>query len=158
RCAFDRVRRSEQLPPGQLTLRHVTCTCYRLPAWEWLRPRPRPHRCPPAYGSTISSAVDRMSTGCRGSSVGLAQGDAGVVIARAMAVRRTTRPGKGGKQDLGFPEDFVWGVATAAYQIEGAADEDGKGPSVWDVFSRKPGAVFDGHTGDGACDHYHRYR
>jgi beta-glucosidase len=57
-----------------------------------------------------------------------------------------------------FPKDFVWGAATASYQIEGAAAEDGKGPSVWDAFARKPGAVFEGHTGDVACDHYHRYR
>jgi beta-glucosidase len=57
-----------------------------------------------------------------------------------------------------FPDDFVWGAAAAAYQIEGAADEDGKGPSVWDVFSKKKGAVFEGHTGDVACDHYHRYK
>jgi len=57
-----------------------------------------------------------------------------------------------------FPHDFAWGVATAAYQVEGAATEDGRGPSVWDVFSRKPGAVFEGHTGDVACDHYHRYK
>jgi beta-glucosidase len=57
-----------------------------------------------------------------------------------------------------FPEDFVWGAATAAYQVEGAFDEGGRGPSVWDTFSRKPGAVFEGHTGDVACDHYHRYR
>ena len=57
-----------------------------------------------------------------------------------------------------FPKDFVWGTATAAYQIEGAAAEDGKGPSVWDVFAKKRGAVFEGHTGDVACDHYHRYK
>jgi len=57
-----------------------------------------------------------------------------------------------------FPRDFAWGVATAAYQVEGAATEDGRGPSVWDVFSKKPGAVFEGHTGDVACDHYHRYK
>ena len=56
-----------------------------------------------------------------------------------------------------FPEGFVWGGATAAYQIEGAAREDGRGPSIWDTFSRTPGAVFQGHTGDVACDHYHRY-
>jgi beta-glucosidase len=60
--------------------------------------------------------------------------------------------------DCVFPADFVWGAATAAYQIEGAASEDGRGPSVWDVFSKRPGAVFEGHTGDVACDHYHRYR
>ncbi|WP_437682536.1 GH1 family beta-glucosidase [Sorangium sp. So ce131] len=57
-----------------------------------------------------------------------------------------------------FPPDFQWGAATAAYQIEGAASEDGRGPSVWDVFSKKPGKVFEGHTGDVACDHYHRYK
>src|SRR5688572_17201128 len=57
-----------------------------------------------------------------------------------------------------FPEAFEWGVATSAYQIEGAADVDGRGPSVWDAFCKKPGAVFEGHTGDVACDHYHRYQ
>jgi beta-glucosidase len=57
-----------------------------------------------------------------------------------------------------FPEDFVWGTATAAYQIEGAAAVDGRGPSVWDVFSKKPGATFEGQSGEMACDHYHRYR
>ena len=49
-------------------------------------------------------------------------------------------------------------MAAAAYQIEGAATEDGRGPSVWDTFSHQPGATFEGHTGDVACDHYHRYR
>jgi beta-glucosidase len=57
-----------------------------------------------------------------------------------------------------FPKDFIWGAAAASYQIEGAATEDGKGQSVWDMFCKKPGAVFEGHTGDVACDHYHRYR
>lgn len=56
-----------------------------------------------------------------------------------------------------FPQHFVWGAATASFQIEGAAKLDGKGPSVWDMFCTKPGAVFGGHTGDVACDHYHRY-
>ena len=60
--------------------------------------------------------------------------------------------------DCTFPADFVWGAATAAYQIEGAAHEDGRGPSTWDVFCKRPGAVFEGHSGDVACDHYHRYR
>lgn len=59
---------------------------------------------------------------------------------------------------MSFPQDFVWGAATAAYQIEGAANEDGRGPSVWDMFCRKPGAVFKGYTGDVTCDHYHRYQ
>jgi beta-glucosidase len=56
-----------------------------------------------------------------------------------------------------FPEGFVWGTATASYQIEGAVREDGRGPSIWDTFSRTPGKVHAGHTGDVACDHYHRY-
>ena len=59
---------------------------------------------------------------------------------------------------LGFPEGFTWGASTAAYQIEGAADADGKGRSVWDTFSHTPGKVHGGDTGDIACDSYHRYR
>ncbi|WP_329097706.1 GH1 family beta-glucosidase [Actinomadura citrea] len=58
---------------------------------------------------------------------------------------------------MGLPEDFRWGVATAAYQIEGAVGEDGRGPSTWDTFSHTPGRTRDGHTGDVACDHYHRW-
>jgi beta-glucosidase len=54
-----------------------------------------------------------------------------------------------------FPGDFAWGVATSAYQIEGAVTEDGRGESVWDVFCRKPGAIRDGQTGEAAADHYH---
>jgi beta-glucosidase len=54
------------------------------------------------------------------------------------------------------PESFVWGVATSAYQIEGAVAEDGRGPSIWDTFSHVPGKTAGGETGDIACDHYHR--
>jgi len=56
-----------------------------------------------------------------------------------------------------FPADFVWGTATASYQIEGAVHEDGRGPSIWDTFVRTPGAISDGTVGDVADDHYHRY-
>lgn len=56
-----------------------------------------------------------------------------------------------------FPDGFLWGTATASYQIEGAAHKDGRGPSIWDVFSITPGRVFERHTGDIACDHYHRW-
>ncbi|RSS60377.1 beta-glucosidase [Streptomyces sp. WAC07061] len=56
-----------------------------------------------------------------------------------------------------FPSGFLWGTATAAYQIEGAAREDGRTPSIWDTFSHTPGKVFEGHTGDVAVDHYHRF-
>jgi beta-glucosidase len=59
---------------------------------------------------------------------------------------------------LGFPQGFIWGASTAAYQIEGAPGADGKGPSVWDTFSHTPGRVRGGDTGDIACDSYHRYR
>lgn len=57
-----------------------------------------------------------------------------------------------------FPEAFVFGTATAAYQIEGAANEGGRGSSIWDVFSKTPGKVAHGENGDVACDHYHRYK
>ncbi|MHA7777498.1 GH1 family beta-glucosidase [Roseibium sp. M-1] len=56
-----------------------------------------------------------------------------------------------------FPRDFLFGAATAAYQIEGAATEDGRKPSIWDAFSKMPGRVYQGHSGDVACDHYHRW-
>jgi beta-glucosidase len=64
----------------------------------------------------------------------------------------TTQPG-----GLAFPVDFQWGAATSAYQIEGAATADGKGPSVWDTFAHQRGTITDGSTGDVAADHYHRY-
>ncbi|MBF8175809.1 family 1 glycosylhydrolase, partial [Streptomyces olivaceus] len=57
-----------------------------------------------------------------------------------------------------FPTGFVWGAATASYQVEGAAAEDGRTPSIWDTFSHTPGKVRNGDTGDTAADHYHRYR
>jgi beta-glucosidase len=56
-----------------------------------------------------------------------------------------------------FPRDFTWGVATSAFQIEGASEADGKGPSIWDTFCRQPGRIKDASNGDVACDHYHRY-
>ncbi|RUT36155.1 beta-glucosidase [Paenibacillus zeisoli] len=57
-----------------------------------------------------------------------------------------------------FPQDFIWGSATSSYQIEGATQVDGRGESIWDVFSRTPGKVLNGDTGEGACDSYHRYQ
>ena len=57
-----------------------------------------------------------------------------------------------------FPPDFLWGASTASYQIEGAVDEGGRGPSIWDTFSHTPGKIARGDHGDVACDHYHRYR
>ena len=57
---------------------------------------------------------------------------------------------------LEFAPDFLIGSATASYQIEGAAREDGRGPSIWDTFSHTPGRTWNGDTGDVAADHYHR--
>ena len=63
-----------------------------------------------------------------------------------------------GERVMGFDKNFIWGSATASYQIEGAWNEDGRGLSIWDVFCHEKGNVEEGHTGDVACDHYHRFR
>jgi beta-glucosidase len=69
----------------------------------------------------------------------------------------TTVPQQAGTS-LAFPPGFLWGAATAAYQIEGAVTEDGRTPSIWDTFAHTPGRVVNGDTGDVADDHYHRFR
>ena len=61
-------------------------------------------------------------------------------------------------QPIFFPKSFWWDSATASYQVEGAWKEDGKGESIWDLFSRIQGKIKNGDTGDVACDHYHRYK
>ncbi len=83
-------------------------------------------------------------------------------VARA-ADKDARSAGKGAKGEtsgkpLAFPKGFVWGAAAASYQIEGAPAEDGKGPSIWDMFSKKPGSVWKDQSGDVSCDHYHRYK
>ena len=57
-----------------------------------------------------------------------------------------------------FPKNFLWGAASASYQIEGGANEGGRGASIWDVYSHAPGKIKNGDTGDVACDSYHRWR
>jgi beta-glucosidase len=70
---------------------------------------------------------------------------------------RMVRPVTAATPDASFPADFVWGASTSSYQIEGAVEADGRGPSIWDVFSHTPGKVKHDDTGDVACDHYHRW-
>src|SRR6476659_7337484 len=79
-------------------------------------------------------------------------------LALASSARGAAKSDKGDK-DKGnsFPKDFVWGVATASYQVEGAVSEDGRGASIWDTFAHTPGTIADGTNGDVADDHYHRY-
>ncbi|WP_395337405.1 GH1 family beta-glucosidase [Novosphingobium sp. BL-8H] len=77
----------------------------------------------------------------------------------ATAQALATAPTAGAAADgLAFPSDFLWGCATAAYQIEGGVKEDGRGETVWDVYAHTPGKTTDGGTGDVACDSYHRYQ
>jgi beta-glucosidase len=70
----------------------------------------------------------------------------------------TERSGRAGAVEAQFPDGFLWGAATAAYQIEGAVQEDGRGESIWDRFSHAIGRTANGDTGDVACDHYHRWQ
>lgn len=59
---------------------------------------------------------------------------------------------------MGFKKNFLWGVATAAYQIEGAASEDGRGESIWDLYCKEPGKIRGGRSGQVSCDHYHLFK
>lgn len=93
-------------------------------------------------GATTTAAVVGTADGCDDPDEGAADPDTAAA---------PTGP-------LRFPPDFGWGAATSAYQIEGAAKEDGRGESVWDTFSHTPGRVRNGDTGDVAADHYHRWR
>src|SRR3954467_7143549 len=92
-------------------------------------------------------------TGYSRREIGKALG-AGAVLAAGGAA---TTAASAAPLDLSFPQGFKWGCATAAYQIEGAAKEDGRGPTNWDIFSHTQGKTANGDTGDVACDSYHRY-
>jgi len=82
----------------------------------------------------------------------------GMAGAPAASQAVETEPAPGPQAATGFPQGFVWGAATSAYQIEGAVTEDGRGRSIWDVFSHTPGKIEDGTTADRANDHYHLYK
>jgi beta-glucosidase len=79
-------------------------------------------------------------------------------LAAALGVSPSARAAATAQQKVQFPGSFVWGCATASYQVEGAASEDGRKPSVWDTFSHTPGHTAMDHNGDVAADHYHRYK
>ena len=78
------------------------------------------------------------------------------LAAPAGAQRSAAKPGT--YVPASFPKDFLWGTATSSYQVEGAVDEDGRGPSIWDTFAHAEGNIEDRSNGDIACDHYHRYK
>jgi beta-glucosidase len=101
-------------------------------------------------GPTISRRD--MMTLAGGAALSLATTSAGA------AQQEDSWAGKEASGNGRFPDGFVWGTATSSYQIEGAVAEDGRGPSIWDTFTRKRGAIEDGSNGDVACDHYHRYK
>jgi beta-glucosidase len=107
-----------------------------------------------------------MSTSITRRQFGKLAGTAAVGLTGALAA--CTAPGEQPAEDPrpappppstdGFPDDFRWGTATSAYQIEGAVNEDGRGPSIWDTFTHTPGKVKNNEHGDVANDHYHRYQ
>src|SRR5215210_1176796 len=102
-------------------------------------------------GAAWSASASTRPTGCarRAPSCRSATRGASASCSSLASMLSSTR--------MPFPADFAWGAATSSYQVEGAVAEDGKGPSVWDVFSHLPGAIANGDTGDVACDHYHRW-
>src|SRR6476659_5918248 len=88
------------------------------------------------------------------SALGMSMLSAGPGLAQSNQKNETAT--RGGSS--GFPDGFVWGTATSAYQIEGAVNEDGRGPSIWDTFSHTAGKIADHSTGDRANEHFTRYK
>src|SRR3978361_834497 len=87
-----------------------------------------------------------------------AKGAAALGMTAPSAVSAESRAKSLPGESASFPDGFAWGVATAAFQIEGAVREDGRGASIWDTYSHTPGKIRNGDNADIANDHYHRYR
>lgn len=100
----------------------------------------------------------QLGLGFGAAALGAALGGRGAAAQGGAATPAAATSGAAAADALSFPADFLWGCATASYQIEGAVKEDGRGETNWDVFSHTPGKTRDGGTGDVACDSYHRYK